>query len=201
MRFEKFPQKSSVLYVFLLGEQSFPIPQTLLSHVLIKSFFLSQKDCEHILTGKRYNPYRPGVSSKIAKSKVINVQSRWTLWKLERVQQLRQVAIMKFAGGKGSKPKSHVDVYDVYCIPPSSLFLIGQTKPKQYFRAKKGLDVVFRLEKFSDLLFTPLPWHCVFFFMFLTTSIMLWYISLFHRRRLLSMTEVIEMGNLTIKGW
>ena len=65
--------------------------------------------------------------------------------KLERVQQLRQVAVMKFAGGKGSKPKSHVDVYDVYCIPPSSLFRIGQTKPKQYFRAKKGLDVVFRL--------------------------------------------------------
>ena len=48
MRFEKFPQKSSVLYVFLLGEQSFPIPQTLLSYVLIKSFFLSQKDCKHI---------------------------------------------------------------------------------------------------------------------------------------------------------
>ena len=73
---------------------------------------------------------------------------------------------MKFAGGKGSKPKSYVDVYDVYCIPPSSLFRIGQTKPKQYFRAKKGLDVVFRLEKFSDLLFTLLPWHCVFFYAF-----------------------------------
>ena len=33
-----------------------------------KVFFLSQKDCEHILTGKRDNPYRRAVSSKIVKS-------------------------------------------------------------------------------------------------------------------------------------
>ena len=100
---------------------------------------------------------------------------------------------------EGFKAKSHVDVYDVYCIHPSSLFLIGQTKPKQYFRAKKASTLFFGWKN-SLTYFSHRSLGITCFFKFLTTSIMLWYISLFHRRRLLSMTEVIEMGFLTIKG-